>query len=197
MTDEKDIPKQTKGSSKDIKEVAHCKTPDEAMRLFNQGRYKLLNVNNWNEWCDNDGADFCLMDETGKNLEGIADVGDFIRIDIPGPGSNEGKGYDWVKIVNIENKDGLFTMTVKPASDPNVATTDTTHFFDKDASSTFEISLNDKDVLAAVHGRNEKPNTEVHNFFDKIRNFVVGKTAIAGFANLQWHKLVKGVLDTD
>lgn len=197
MTNEKDIPEQTKGSAKDIKEVAHCKTPDEAQWLFNQGRDKLLNVNNWSEWCGNDGADFCLMDETGEHLEGVANVGDFIRIDIPGPGSNEGNGYDWVKIIDIKDSDGSFTMTVRPTSDPNAATTDTTHFLDKDATSTFEVSLHDKDVLAAVHGRNEKPNTEVQNFFDKIRNFVVGKTAIAGFANLQWQRLVKGVLDKD
>ncbi|MBV4355773.1 hypothetical protein [Pinibacter aurantiacus] len=197
MTNEKDIPEQTKGSSKDIQEVAHCKTADEAQWLFNQGRYKLLNVNNWNEWCGNDGADFCLMDETGEHLEGVANEGDFIRIDIPGPGSNEGSGYDWVKIVDIKDREGIFTMTVKPASDPNAETEDTAHFFDKDASSTFEVSLHDNDVLAAVHGRNEKPNTEVQNFFDKIRNFIVGKTAIAGFANLQWSRLVKGVLDKD
>jgi hypothetical protein len=49
-----------------------------------------------------------------------------------------------------------------------------------------KLSLHDNDVLAAVH-----------DFFDKIRNFIVGKTAIAGFANLQWSKLVKGVFDKD
>ena len=58
------------------------------------------------------------------------------------------------------------------------------------------VKLEDDLISAEVHGRNEKPNTSAENLPDKIRNAVVGIGAVAGFAKIQWQKLVKGLLNT-
>ena len=38
------------------------------------------------------------------------------------------------------------------------------------------------------------PNTETDRLVDKVRNVVVGTTAIAGLADIQWKNLVKGLI---
>ena len=50
-------------------------------------------------------------------------------------------------------------------------------------------------MTAAVHGRNEKPNTDIEKTSDKIRNALIGSAATQGIAKIQWQKLVNGLLD--
>ena len=71
------------------------------------------------------------------------------------------------------------------------------HFLSDDATSTFIISRKNNTITASVHGRNEKPNTEAAGLLDKIRNAIVGTTAVAGISKIQWKLLVKGLLDEE
>jgi hypothetical protein len=45
-----------------------------------------------------------------------------------------------------------------------------------------------------VYGRNEKPNLNTKAVIDKLRNAIVGVTAIAGLNKPQWKSLVMGLL---
>ncbi len=49
-------------------------------------------------------ADFELRDSHGKEEHRLARVNDYFKIDIPGPRSAAGDGYDWVKVEAIEEQ---------------------------------------------------------------------------------------------
>jgi hypothetical protein len=127
-----------------------------------------------------------------------AQKGDHFKIDIPGPGSVTGEGYDWVQIEEIveerdEQSDSI-AIRVRPASNPRNEKSDVAHFFTNAATSNFIVKREGTKVSAAVRGRNEKPNTEAEAVIDKARNTAVATGAITGFSNYQWKSLVTGLL---
>jgi hypothetical protein len=148
-------------------------------------------------------ADFQLTDDTGNVVNRLAEEGDYFRINIPGPGSATGEGFDWVKIESItesktEDQDAdLLAIKVHPASNPNNTNQDVAHFFKEDASSTFMVRRQGLTLSAEVHGRNEQPNTEAEKIIDKARNVMVAAGAMIGFSEFQWKSLVKGLLSEE
>src|SRR5687768_11563823 len=99
------VPQQTEGIQKDLKEELLAQDVDEAQEIFVIAKERLLNVNNWNKICDTLSSDFKLTDGEGNEVDRNAHYNDYIRIDIPGPGSQAGDGYDWVLIEAIEYDD--------------------------------------------------------------------------------------------
>jgi hypothetical protein len=197
------IPKQEEGNQSDIIETTTAKNEEEAKLIFDEAKKRLLSVNTWKEISGNISASFTLIDKSGKKIDHEAQVGDYFKIDIPGPGTKSGGGYDWVRIEAIEDhsngsaeKESL-GIRVRPAPNPQTNTNDneTAHFFKDQATSNFIIERNKRTVSAEVHGRNEKPNTTTHKPLDKLRNAVVGSSAILGVSHIQWKKLMKGLID--
>jgi hypothetical protein len=196
---EKIVPPQNEGGKKDIIHKVTAIDHDDARKLFFIARNRLLNVNSWQKVADGISATFKLTDSDGNELNRTAEKNDYFKIDLPGPGTAEGSGYDWVHIEAIEEKSDStgpyesIAIRVRPSASPekgeNVA-----HFFKDTATSTFIVERNGKEVSASVLGRNEIPNTSTTNVIDKVRNAVVGTTAIAGLANIQWSNLVKGLI---
>ena len=125
-------------------------------------------------------------------------VGDHIRINIPGPGSSVGEGFDWVRIEMVEEKSQpereFCIIKVRPTDDP-LKMEGTAHFFERQATSSFMVKREGLLLAAEIHGRNEKPNTGNRKLTDKIRNVVVSTAAKGGLAIIQWQKLAKGLLD--
>jgi len=191
------IPKQYTGTSMDALEEQFCSSVEEAITLFNRTSAKLLSVNDWGKYAGM--SNFQLMDPHGIKAERTAEEGDFIRIDIPGPGTNVGKGYDWVRIQEIKNiEEGeyqVLAITVRPCAHPLETGGKTAHFLKDTATSTFVVKRNGLHITAEEHGRNELPNTETGSFYDKGRNFVVGMAAKLGLSYPQWKSLVKGLLN--
>jgi hypothetical protein len=197
---EKIVPPQSGGAKKDIEHTVKAADDNDARKLFMIARNRLLDVNNWHKVAGPASARFYLSDAHGNTLDRTVEKGDYIKIDLPGPGSSEGHGFDWVYIEAIEDKsnsegyDENIAIRVRPTSPPkgeNVA-----HFFKESATSTFIVERAGNTVTAGEFGRNEKPNTETDNFIDKVRNVLVGGTAIAGLSNVQWKSLVKGLIET-
>ncbi|KQS36012.1 hypothetical protein [Pedobacter sp. Leaf194] len=190
------VPAQVTGSKMDAVDERTATTEEEAELLFNRAAIRLRNVNEWEAYAGISG--FKLTDANGAILDRQAEIGDFIRIDIPGPGTKAGEGYDWVKITSIkssgENGEQILSMTVHPTQNPLTEEEDTAHFLKDGASSTFIVRKKGLVVYAEEHGRNEEPNTDEGNVYDKARNFVVGMAAKAGFSYPQWKSLVKGLL---
>jgi hypothetical protein len=197
------VPKQRAGAKKDIEHVVENTDNDSARKLFMIARNRLVNVNQWHEYATGISAAFRLCDQNGDEVNRTAEKGDYFKIDLPGPGSNEGKGFDWARIEKIEDRSDstgdqeYIGIRVRPTSNPKEKGEDIAHFFKDDSTSSFVIERRGKLVTAAVYGRNEKPNIQTHNVVDKIRNAVIGATAILGFSNLQWKNLVKGLLKTN
>jgi hypothetical protein len=49
-------------------------------------------------------------------------------------------------------------------------------------------------VTVSVSGRNEKPNTDTHDFLTSIRNVIVALGAMIGLNKPQWRSLAKGII---
>jgi hypothetical protein len=198
--DEKIVPTQYIGSKKDFEYFVLLEDLTEAKKLFLVACNRLLNINQWDETSDGPSARFMLTDGKGNEVRRLAQKGDYFKIDIPGPGSNDGKGYDWVAIENIEvfhNENDVeesVSIRVRPASNPKEPVENVAHFFTADATSTFVVSRHENEVSAAIHGRNEIPNTKTDNTVDKIRNAVIATSAIIGLSNVQWRNLARGLI---
>lgn len=197
---EKIVPSQQEGGKKDIVHRVTANDLDDARKLFFIARNRLLEVNCWDQLAGMASAKFVLTDDHGNEIDRTAEKGDYLKIDLPGPGSVEGEGFDWVYIEAVEDKSDStgpyesIAIRVRPCSNPKMKGENVAHFFDDSATSSFVVERVNKEVTAAVYGRNEVPNTSTSKVVDKIRNAVVGTTAIAGLSNAQWKSLVKGLI---
>jgi len=200
MRPDSEIPKQLQGESSDIEDHVETSTPRQAHSTFVDASRRLLNINQWQELSGPLSAVFHLTDEHGLEVDRVARAGDYLRINIPGPGTTTGEGYDWVRIESIDGKPDpagdheSLIVRVRPAPSPVNAEPDVAHFFDDAATSTFMIERYGLRVVASVHGRNELPNKNVERTTDKLRNTVVANAATSGMAAYQWGLLTKGIL---
>lgn len=197
---EKIIPHQREGAQKDIEHAVTALDENDARKLFMIARNRLLDVNHWKDFAKTPSSTFQLTDRDGNEVERTAQVGDFFKIDIPAPGPQESRGYDWVNIEAIEETSApndhteVTAMRVRPAHDPKAAGENITHFFKDASTSSFVVRREGNVVMAAVYGRNERPNLQTTNLIDKIRNTLVGLSAMAGLSDIQWRNLVEGFL---
>jgi hypothetical protein len=202
-SDKPTVPQQNEGTEKDIDHRVTANDLQEAHKLFEIARERLRDVNHWKELSGPATARFTLTDAHGRELTRSVQKGDLFKIDLPAPGSKEGEGYDWVKVETIEDQrtpDGekeTFAIRVRPAQNPQTPGDETAHFFSNKATSSFVIERDGRKITAGVYGRNEIPNTETESIIDKVRNAIVGSTAILGLSNVQWKSLTKGLLEKE
>ncbi|MGB4399924.1 MAG: hypothetical protein WBJ10_11180 [Daejeonella sp.] len=97
------IPKQEHGASTDTLSKIKLDSIEEALWKFEIVKDRLMDVSKWHELSGDILARFQLIDATGTEISGRAKEGDYIRINIPGPGNKSGKGYDWVRIEKIKS----------------------------------------------------------------------------------------------
>lgn len=194
------IPPQTQGGQSNTSHIIQPDSERDAAILFKEARRKLLDVNHWRQISGGTGAAFTLVDKNGQVMYRNAQEGDYIRINIPGPGSDTGNGYDWVQIERItgmDSKQGMLAylgMRVRPLPVPDKAGHHVAHFFKNYATSSFIVEKTGNLLKASVYGRNEVPNVTVNKWWDKIRNLFTAIGAILGLSKLQWKNLAKGFL---
>jgi hypothetical protein len=192
------VPEQNEGSKMDITAHIALDSPEAARAFYQIAKSRLLNVYNWYEVCEVPVSTFLLTDPDGKEVKRPVQEGDYLKIDIPGPGSSTGDGYDWVKVESLQeeslNQADTISMTVRPTANPLNQTEDTAHFFKDTATSTFQVKRIANEVYAEVHGRNELANTETGQVTDNIRNTLVGWSAKLGLSFPQWKSLVTGIV---
>jgi len=199
------LPPQVRGKSTMTSAQVVAGKEADARFVFERATNRLLDVNEWTDHCGALSAGFQLTDDEGEPLKGRAAEGDYIRIDIPGPATNEGRGYDWVKIEKIEqpavpdsNTGSISLLQVRPCANPQLKDTDAiAHFLEDSATSTFIIEREGRKVTATVYGRNEVPNTAHPGTADKVRNAVVGTMGAIGLSKIQWKALVEGLLEKE
>ena len=192
------IPEQHEGGETNTEATETLADEAAARSFFEVVRNRLLNVNAWHDYAGAGSAAFQLTDGQGVAVQRPAQKGDHFQIDIPGPGTQTGEGYDWVRIEEIteahRDAEDSVVVRVRPASNPRNEKADVAHFFTSEATSNFVVRRHGNTVSASVHGRNEKPNTEAEALLDKARNAAVATGAISGFSKLQWKSLVTGLL---
>ena len=200
-TEQEIVPKPVIGHQSGAQAEKVAETLEKAQSLFVKAKKKLFDINHWHEYAGKGSATFALTDKSGNIVYRLPEKGDFIRIDLPGPGSKEGHGYDWVRIEAIDEKkedvDEYAAIRVRPSPNPRTPGDDkVAHFHDNTATSTFIVQRAGKKVSTAEKGRNELQNKDEDlSLFDKIRNVITSFSASRGAAWPQWKALMEGFLE--
>lgn len=190
-------PPQVTGRESGATAEKNMSSAAKAVELFTIARRRLLDINNWKKYSGVLSAEFKLTDMDGNPLEGPPQVGNLIRIDLPGPGPRKGDGYDWVYIEEIQDQTDFTGMRVRPVAAPTSDENATSHFFTDAATSTFLVKREGTKVIASELGKNEVPNTETQHIIDKIRNTLVAVSASHGASFPQWKSLMEGFLEEE
>lgn len=195
------IPPQYTGTI--IEAEADVQIPDnnKASLFFDVVKKRLLEVNNWHDVAGVVSAKFQVVDMKGTEVQRAVQKGDYLRVDIPGPGSSAGDGYDWVMVEELkESANGnvqSIGFRVRPVSNPLGDPESIAHFYDDAATSTFIVTRDGDNIAAHIVDRNIKPNTETTTIMDKIRDTTVGMGAIASFSKIQWQQLANGLVNLE
>ena len=201
--DQKPVPDQQVGIKKKSSEAVQFDSVEAARQFFQVARKRLLDVNNWQHITSGLSSTFILRDAQGQSIgHRLPEVGDYMQIDIPGPGSKVGDGHDWVRIEAIDETknveaDEMTSMRVRPVRSPLNDQPDVAHFLNAEATSTFLVYRTGAEVTAEVHGRNEEANTETTSLIDKVRNVATAVGAWLGFSDVQWKSLAKAIVDIE
>jgi hypothetical protein len=192
------VPKQRTGKAIDATGSLTLHDENEAKAFFSVVKSRLQNVNEWAELSGNLSATFQLVNSDGMEVKRSLQRGDYFKIDIPGPGSKTGDGYDWVQIEEVENKSSpdseSFSFRVRPTGNPQNQNKDIAHFYSPESTSTFTVSRKDCTVDVTIRDRNTKPNKTANSPIDKIRDSIVGTMGVLSFSKIQWQNLVDGLL---
>lgn len=192
------IPEQQTGKAIDTETSLDLNNAEEASAFFNVVKVRLQDVNHWHELAGSLSPDFQLMDKDGVEVQRTVQKGDYFKIDIPGPGTKSGEGYDWVQIEEIESTSThdveSFGLRVRPAKNPQNSKEDIAHFYSQQSTSSFTVTRENAKVTAAIYDRNTKANKDADTVTDKIRDAVFGAAGILGFSRLQWKALTDGLV---
>jgi len=195
------LPPQLKGKAIDIKKSRSFNNSSEAIAFYEKAKEKLQRVNNWGELAGDLSADFQQTDAKGNKVNRPLEKGDHFKIDIPGPGSVVGQGFDWVKveaiIVQSTPSRNLYSFRVRPSENPFNRRAGIAHFYDKDSTSTFSIRRNKNVVSITIHDRNTQPNSDIGDSVDKIRDRIIGTLGVLAFSSFQWTKLAEGIMSNE
>ena len=193
------IPAQYTGAEIEAEAFVDLKDDNEAKNFYEVVKERLLRVNNWHKIAGIVSAKFEVMDASGKEVERNVQKGDYLKIDIPGPGSSEGDGYDWVCVEDVkEVSEGDMQSTVfrvRPSQNPFGEKNETAHFYSNEATSNFIVTREGTKIKAWIVDRNTKPNTHADSLTDKIRDSAVGIGAIGMFSKVQWKGLAEGLVE--
>jgi len=197
-----EIPPQHEGRQMDATKSVSFALAIEAQHFYYVVCDRILAIDNWHAIAKLPMASFTHLDNGGRAISRAPKEGDYIQIDIPGPGLANTDGYDYVKVERIdESKEEHFqalTLTLRPCSSPlDQSDVETKHFFQNIATSTLQILRVENSIHAHYFGRNEVLNLDVLSFSDKLRNFVIGIGAKLGASFPQWESLLTGLLDTN
>lgn len=191
------IPEQVVGKSLDYSRELILPNDTMAYNRYREIVKKLIDINAWQQIAVGLSAEFVIVNEKKEVQMRRVKKNDFIRIDIPGPGTPSAGGYDYVKVTSFDqydhqNKRKTF-LSLQPSPDPSTLGDDAAHFFKKYTSSNIVIKQEGNSVSLHYAGRNEVINTETGNVLDNVRNFLVGLGAKLGASYPQWKALIDGL----
>lgn len=193
------VPINVNGKQNDLSSTMVLDNDEQAQKRYHKACARMFTPSFWHSLAGALSASFSVFDPSGVPVERKLMMNDLVRIDIPGPGTVAGHGYDWVKVDIIQDgnsedgRDELCGMRLRPATPPG-ENGETAHFFQSAASSTFILHRNGSIISASYHGRNEVPNTHMNHTVDNVRNAIITSGALAGLSEAQWMALIKGFI---
>lgn len=205
MNEQKDItgvlPGQYTGKAIEVQSSVEMTDEQNARNFYKTVKERLLGVNHWHELAGVISAKFQLIDAEGSEVERSPQIGDYFKIDIPGPGSKDGDGYDWACIEALnevtDGDDQSIGLRVRPCPNPLGDSQNVAHFYSEESTCNFIIKREGKSIHARIIDRNVKPNDVASSLMDKLRDSAVGIGALIKFSELQWKNLVEGFMKPD
>jgi hypothetical protein len=188
------VPPQRSGKAIEAEASAVLSTEKTAVVFFELVRNRMQHVNSWSVIAGKLSAEFQLVNKEALEVFRKAQEGDYLRIDIMGPGGTSGGGYDWVKIEQLHDEPDSFGFRVRPSSHPSAHRAVPDHFYNEESTSTFQVTRVGRHVMVSISDRNTKPNNEATNVVNKVRNYVVAWAARARFSQIQWQALAEGLV---
>ena len=192
------VPEQHTGKPIDAESSVELASTEEAKTFFQTVKSRLENVNGWHSLAGELSAEFQLVDEQGQEVNRPVQKGDYFKIDVPGPGTKSGEGFDWVRVEAVEAisnaNEETFAIRVRPAQNPQGDEKDVAHFYSPDSTSSFTVKREGRKITAGIYDRNTKTNKQANSLTDKIRDAVVGAAGILSFSKIQWSALADGLL---
>lgn len=88
------VPVQKKGAFHDNESKRSFEYAELVANHFEILKDRFFSIHRWKEYGGDLSADFRLFDSYGSYVDRMPRKGDYIRIDIPGPGDIKAKGYD-------------------------------------------------------------------------------------------------------
>ena len=172
------IPENSKGKSLDINRQVVEATLKEACKTFDRACKRLLNPPVWYLIAGELSAKFTLQKSDNKRDTKLVAVGDYLAIDVPGPGLKAGEGFHWVRVEVLEENTEPYCyasiiMRLRASKNPCPKDAGIVHFFDGEATSTFIIKRMGKTVYESYYGRNEIANTANIPLLDKVTYYLV------------------------
>jgi hypothetical protein len=165
--------------------------PNEATarEAFTRAKEKLFNVDDWSTLAGI-SSNFGLYDPAGvRKATKTPEVGDHIRIDVPGP-----VPVYWVRVTAVHAGADEAEFTVSPSPDPQAGQDagEVKHFFRREASSTFRVERRGDTLTGWEIGKNEGINNQDEQAGNHgVVNTLVAEGGWAGFQALQWKKLTE------
>lgn len=202
MSEPKDItgilPGQYTGKAIEVHSSVEMNNYQDAANFYQTVKERLLDVNHWHELAGVISAKFQLIDTEGSEVERAPQMGDYFKINIPGPGSKDGDGYDWACIEALkevtDGDDQSIGLRVRPCPNPLGDSQNVAHFYSEESTCNFIIKQEGNSLHARIIDRNVKPNDLASSLMDKLRDSAVGVGAIIKFSELQWKNLVEGFM---
>ena len=187
------------GGNINAESIAQLNDIEAATALFKTAKQRLFDVNHWQDIAGNALAHFQITDASGKDIDGPVSEGCYFKIDIPGPATEDGDGFDWVRVEDVSAYESVDVesvgIRVRPASNPTSPNTETAHFYSSDSTSTFTVTREKTKVTAAVYDRNIKANQDTEGVMDQVRNFLVGIAGKITGSKIQWKHLTDGLIE--
>lgn len=195
------IPHQETGVIIDSAATEEFSSTEDARAFFATVKSRLLAVNGWHDVAGKASAEFQLIDKNGHEVSRSVEKGDYFKIDVPGPGSSAGDGYDWVQVEDVKEVSqgdvDSVGLRVRPSTSPLNNKEGIAHFYSEESTSTFIVTRERNKITATIYDRNTKPNTDTGKIMDKVRDVATGIGAIFGGSKLQWKGLAKGLVEKE
>jgi len=160
-------------------------TSEAAQKQFPGAIKRLLNLNKWTEE-SGIRSTFELYDKTGQRKKADKpEVGDHFKIILPGiPLEN------WMRISEIKTSVHLAEFSGHPCPNPQENKPEiTSHFFVKEATSTFRVTVEGPKIKTYQIGTNEKINNHEQAGNRAIPNTLIAEAGWAGMQFIQWKSL--------
>lgn len=195
------VPQQQIGKSIDYSRELTLKDKYTAYQRYLIIVNNLMQVNHWKDIARGISAEFLIVNSQNEIQNRNIKKGDFIRINIPGPGLPSKAGYDWVEVtqmqVGLDGDNSKTVITLQPSADPTSQHNDIAHFYKHFSSSNILIQLKGNKIILKYAGRNEVINKDSKHLLDNLRNIIIGIAAKVGASFPQWKALIDGLYKKD